>query len=441
MDANADLADVFNQETYDRETYDQLRSLVFSTAQEREQFHMLVKGLEKQIEGTDDRDGALKLGMCYCLLGNYAKAMEWFANARDVKERRYYSGVCLRSLGKPADAAVEFERAANKGWDELDCNLQRVQCLCRNGDLDEAEKVLASFAKQGAEDAEWHYHYGCYLEKRGQSLDAISEFERAIALDESHAPAMFRLAYALDLRGAEERAIELYQRCVSRPPVHLNALLNLAVLYEDNARFEDSEACLRQVLATNPNHARARMFLKDVQASQHMVIDEEQERVRERRNAVLDIPVTDFELSVRSRNCLKKMNIHTLGDLLRITEAELLGYKNFGETSLNEIKAMLSQKNLRLGQALEEQHQVRRPDLSPQMANIKPEILHKSVSDLDLSVRSRKCLQRLNISTLGELASRTEAELLGTRNFGQTSLQEIKERLAEHGLSLRSLEA
>src|SRR5439155_9093967 len=52
---------------------------------------------------------------------------------------------------------------------------------------------------------------------------------------------------------------------------------------------------------------------------------------------VLEVPVTDFELSVRARNCLKKMNIKTLGDLTRVTEAQLLASKNFGETSLAEI--------------------------------------------------------------------------------------------------------
>ena len=46
------------------------------------------------------------------------------------------------------------------------------------------------------------------------------------------------------------------------------------------------------------------------------------------------------------------MNIRTLKDLTKITEADLLSFKNFGETSLNEIKAILSQKGLRLGQAL-----------------------------------------------------------------------------------------
>ena len=70
---------------------------------------------------------------------------------------------------------------------------------------------------------------------------------------------------------------------------------------------------------------------------------------------MLDTPVTDFELSVRARNCLKKMNIRTLGDLLKVSEAELLSYRNFGETSLVEIKNMLSSKGLRLGQGVDGQ--------------------------------------------------------------------------------------
>ena len=90
--------------------------------------------------------------------------------------------------------------------------------------------------------------------------------------------------------------------------------------------------------------------MKDVESARSMYYDEDADRRGDRRNAVLDIPISDFELSVRSRNCLKKMNIRTLGDLLRTTEQELLGYKNFGETSLNEIKALLAQKGLRLGQ-------------------------------------------------------------------------------------------
>src|SRR6185436_18237744 len=108
---------------------------------------------------------------------------------------------------------------------------------------------------------------------------------------------------------------------------------------------------LEAILDTNPNHERAKLYMKDVESARSMFYDEDMDRRGDRRNAVLEIPITDFKLSVRSRNCLKKMNIRSLGDLLKTTEAELLSYKNFGETSLNEIKALLAQKGLRLGQA------------------------------------------------------------------------------------------
>ena len=78
--------------------------------------------------------------------------------------------------------------------------------------------------------------------------------------------------------------------------------------------------------------------------------------------------------------------------------------------------------------------------VSASVGNVAPEILGKSVGDLELSVRSRKALQRLNINSLGELASRTEDELLGCKNFGTTSLNEIKQQLATFGMTLRKLE-
>src|SRR5918995_944706 len=101
------------------------------------------------------------------------------------------------------------------------------------------------------------------------------------------------------------------------------------------------------------NPERARLNMKDVEPARSQYYDEDSDR-KDRRNAVLDIPITDFELSVRSRNCLKKMNIKSLGDLLRTSEPELLSYKNFGETSLNEIKTLLAAKGLRLGQNADE---------------------------------------------------------------------------------------
>ncbi|WP_315875394.1 DNA-directed RNA polymerase subunit alpha C-terminal domain-containing protein [Leptolyngbya sp. 7M] len=135
------------------------------------------------------------------------------------------------------------------------------------------------------------------------------------------------------------------------------------------------------------------------------------------------------------------MNVRTLGDLLRISEAELLSYKNFGETSLQEIKDMLAAKNLKLGQGMDDAHRAARRAIAEQYKGTgKENVLSKPVAELQLSVRARKALQLLDIQTLGDLASHTEAELMGVKNFGATSLQEVKERLAENGLSLRTLE-
>jgi DNA-directed RNA polymerase subunit alpha len=170
------------------------------------------------------------------------------------------------------------------------------------------------------------------------------------------------------------------------------------------------------------------------------VIDDVIEERAETRNRLLEMPISEFELSVRARNCLKKMNIENLGDLLRLTEAELLSYKNFGETSLHEINNLLRKKGLRLGQKPEEIDTAMFAEV-PAVAKVSVPpgsevLLGKPVSEMELSVRARRCLQRLNIDRLGDLIQHTEADLLATRNFGVTSLNEIKARLSEFGLSL-----
>ncbi len=63
-------------------------------------------------------------------------------------------------------------------------------------------------------------------------------------------------------------------------------------------------------------------------------------------------------------------------------------------------------------------------------------ILSMSVNEIELSVRAANCLNNANITTVGELASKTETDMLKYRNFGKKSLNEIKEKLIEMGLSL-----
>ena len=314
------------------------------------------------------------------------------------------------------------------------------------------------------EKAAAEYFSRAVKSEEGGDLDkAVEQYAHALNEDPDHDAACFRLARLYDQHGMDSQAIELYERVCGGNPVPLNALLNLAVLYEDNGMYEEARRCLRAVLDTNPEHPRARLFLRDVDAA-HDTTAEDQLRVDQERSAVLDQPIGDFDLSVRARNALRKMDIQTLGDLLRIRETDLMAFKNFGETSLAEIKSLLAGRGLRMGQFSDEPDadgggeaaaaaagaaggpapaglgDDAAADYDPATAGLGEtpgELLEKPIGDLDLSVRSRKALQRLNIQSVGELASRSDEELLACKNFGQTSLNEIKQILASYGLGLR----
>ena len=98
-------------------------------------------------------------------------------------------------------------------------------------------------------------------------------------------------------------------------------------------------------------------------------------------------------------------------------------------------------KGLRLGQNIEHQYSRVREEILDQLKGVASEsVLNKSMSQLDLSVRARKALQLLGVQTVGDLATRTEAELMGVKNFGATSLDEVKDKLASFGLTLRMLD-
>ena len=60
-----------------------------------------------------------------------------------------------------------------------------------------------------------------------------------------------------------------------------------------------------------------------------------------------------------------------------------------------------------------------------------------SIDDLDLSVRSNNCLRRAGINTVGDLVQKTEEDMMKVRNLGRKSLDEVKKKLSDMGLSLR----
>lgn len=397
--------------------------------------------LQAEIESTRSPDANLlvRAGISSYLLAQHQRAIDYLLRVPNNGTSSFYRALSLMSLERYTEAEEAFEDAVKHGFDKVEATLRRAGAVRMQGRLAEAEQLVRSVAKEGAGRAEYSYQMGCIYADQGDSERAVEYFERAVDMQPSHSRALFRLAAENALRGNDDEAVRLYEQSLSKPPLHMGALLNLGLLYEDRENYPAAAFCFRRILEVDPTHQRARLYLKDIEATDQMYYDEESARYAARMEQLLSRPVTDFELSVRSRNCLAAMNIFTLGDLTRVNEQELLAGKNFGETSLQEIREMLTAHGLRIGQ---NQHQARpaefafsfTPTLSPQ----EQATLSKPISELNLSVRARKCMTRLGITTVGELVHRTPDELLASRNFGVTSLNEIRGKLAEIGLSLRN---
>lgn len=399
-------------------------------------FRDAVAELESREELTPA--AAVRLGVCLYLLGRNFQALEVLKRSDGGALAQFYMAKALFALERYDEAIAAYEAAEKAGYDRDYCRLGIAECLRYAGKPEEAMKIVDDLYGPIEQTAEYLYQRAATIAALGTNPpEVIALYERAVNTGENHPGALFGLALENDRRGNDEEALELYRRAASCFPAHVGSLLNLGILYEDRQQYDRARQCYQRILDAFPNHPRAKLFLKDALASTDMYVDEEAQRQRERLDQVLNKPVTDFELSQRPRNCLQKMGVRTLGDLTRLTEQELLASKNFGETSLAEIKEMLAQHGLRLGQFA---HERRAPEPVYEPEIISPDaqaLLERPISDLNLSVRARKCMTRLNLVTLGDLIRKSADELLECKNFGVTSLNEVREKLAQLGLKLR----
>ena len=407
---------------------------------------------------ADDTSVSEQHGIALWLRGDYAEAASYLIHSASTPVATYIYGECVihgRQLGRSSISGSSLtvaERLAPFEKQDSAYLTLRLRALLASGDEESAADALKAAPAAYKASADGTYYAAVLAEQGGDYETAEELFSSVLTMDPNHGATLFHEATRADLSADDEQAISIYERLASSEPPCLNALMNLGVLYEDNDMYKEAVQCYRRVLAAYPGHPRAVLFLKDATASLDMYYDEEQEVRKDKKAQVLKVPVSDFELSVRSRNCLAKMEIITLEDLVHKTESELLSYKNFGETSLKEILLILESKGLRLGMSPDDEivpagerteDSLRSGDPTPPPALVDPddERLTKSVNEMSLSVRSRKCLSTLNINTLGELCSYTVNDLLSQRNFGQTSLNEIMEQLVHMGLSLRTVDA
>ena len=381
---------------------------------------------------------AVRLGVCYYLLGRNRLAVDTLSKADGSALALFYLGKAQFALGQYEEAIQSYNAAKGAGYNGDDTSLAIAEAQRYLGDAAGALATLDQLYGAVEQTAEYLYQRGATVARLGGNpTEVVALYERAVEANPDHAGALFGLALETDRRGGDERAVELYERATRTYPAHVGSLVNLGVLYEDRQQFEAAQACFQRVLDFYPDNQRARLFNKDAIASGDMYFDEEAQKRNERLNQVLSIPVTDFELSVRSRNCLEKIGVYTLGDLTRTTEQELLSSKNFGETSLVEIREMLAARGLELGMLAKEKAEPEGPIDTSHLSPAEQAVLERPISDLNLSVRARKCMVRLGLTTIGELVRKTGDDLLECKNFGVTSLNEVREKLTQMNLKLR----
>jgi DNA-directed RNA polymerase subunit alpha len=379
-----------------------------------------------------------RLGVCQYLIGRYGDAVQTLTSADGGALTHFYLGKSYLALDRYAEALKGYESAERAGYNKDDVTLAKADAMRYSGDAAGALKVLDGLSGAVEQTAEYLYQRAATVAALGGNRnEVIALLERAIDSDSTHPGVLFSLALENDRHGNDDYARQLYERAAKQFPTNVGTLINLGLLYEDIEHFERAKQCYLRILDVFPGHERARLYFKDADASRDMYYDEEARRRQDRLSQILSVPVTDFELSVRSRNCLQKMGIMTLGDLTETTEQELLSSKNFGETSLVEIREMLSSKGLELGQFASTKWQ-EEPTFEPNaMSEDERAFLDRPIADLNLSVRARKCMVRLGLTTIGELLRRTGDDLLECKNFGVTSLNEVREKLTASGLKLR----
>lgn len=401
--------------------------------------HKTLREAVGELEGREEQSPAsnVRLGVCLFLLGRYGRSIEVLKRGDGGALAHFYLAKVHFAREDYDTARKSYKAAGKAGYNADECMLGCAETQRISGDTTEAMSILDGLSGAVEQTAEYLYQRGATISSLGGNpVEVVALYERAVEADRNHAGALFGLALENDRHGNDEMALGLYKRSANRVPSYVGALLNLGLLYEDRSQFDRATECYQRILDVFPTHASASLFLKDSMASGDMYYDEDAQKKSDRMAQVLNIPVTDFELSVRSRNCLQKMGVQTLGDLCRFNEQELLSSKNFGETSLVEIREMLNSKGLKLGQYAPDKRAVdvfQSESLSPD----EQAMLARPISDLGLSVRARKCMIRLGISTISELLRRTGDDLLDCKNFGVTSLNEVREKLGPHDLKLR----
>ncbi|MFH1230848.1 MAG: DNA-directed RNA polymerase subunit alpha C-terminal domain-containing protein [Planctomycetota bacterium] len=380
-------------------------------------------------------------GVICWMLDKTDEAIKYLEEGSSAEENSYFLGLCYLEKGHNEKAHQVLAEVYKKLHDSSYVFSSYIDSLIKVGKSEEILGLLEKGKKRFVTEPMLPYYRGVYLESLGDYDKAQQEFKNALDLDKQYAPALFRLAYHSDLTGNEEEALKIYERLRDIKPPHINMLINLGLVYEDKGDYQKAVECYDAVLNVNPNHPRANLYSEDAKGSLVMYYDDNLKRKEQELKRILNQSLSEFQVPTRAHNCLEVLNIKTIGDLVKKTETELMSSENFGMKTLTDIKDLLARRGLTL--STETKTVTLESLLKSYISTDTPhqtDILNKPIFEVEWSARVRGSLTKLKIYTIGDLTIKTEKDFMDLPNFGQTSLEEIKRRLSQLGLSLKSIE-
>ncbi len=379
------------------------------------------------------------------ILGSPEDAAELLDGTQPSRESRLVEGLSYKEMGEfhlSAEVLEDlYEEYADQDeyYERIFVNL--VESYLNLNEIEEARDWVDDEEDQYDGSPNYLYLDGFVNEMEGFREDALECYDQALEEDPEHLHSLFRKANLLNRqavetddpdREPEDYSRELYEKIMNISPAHEGPIMNLGLLYEDQGEFERAKDCYRMILEERPDHEIAELYLGDADASMNLSFREERMRKRVETGKLLNKSVEEFEFPQRILDAFDQLNVETIGDLIQCTEEELLNCDNFGQYSLERVKKFLDERDLSLSKAGRNKVTLK-PGPPPDEVD---DILRKKIEDFDWSARSKRAMKRLSIYTVKDLVEKTEEELLECQNFGETSLQEVKDTLSELGLSL-----
>lgn len=396
---------------------------------------------------TDSRKASTRKSTLAWLLNQPQDAVILLEEVDPDEEGLFIEGLAHSDLQEEHLAVERFETLYENLQEENEefpekVFLYYIEALLKLDQLEKAEEQLEEVEQDFDDSPDLLYLDGFLTELKGDLEQAFQRYEEALELDSEHVRTLFRKAKLLQIhaesvedsdQSPEELAKEIYEKIMNITPAHEGPILNLGVLYEDEGDFHRAKDCYKLILEDQPNHSVAEMYMEDAQASLNLSYNEERLRQQMQKSRLLNRNVSEFEFSQRIQTAFDQLRIETIGDLLQCTEQELLSCENFGKLSLKRLRNFLDSKGLSLARKGRKRVTLK-PSPPPEDTD---DIMKKPVEEFDWSARSQRAMKRLSVFTVNDLVEKTEEELLDCQNFGETSLQEVKDTLNELGLSLK----